>query len=76
MFTEGETEALEKCCSPEIVELCKPITGVGEVQGTFYDNKLRKKNNLFGFTCLNSHELLQTLLFIYDFTKLVKIDNI
>lgn len=39
---QGETEVLEKYCSPEIVERCKAERRVCEMQGTFYDNKVRK----------------------------------
>ncbi|KAL8205838.1 hypothetical protein R6Q57_009389 [Mikania cordata] len=39
-YIKGETEALEKYCSPEIVERCKAEHRVCEMQGTFYDNKI------------------------------------
>ncbi|KAI3752713.1 hypothetical protein L2E82_24749 [Cichorium intybus] len=39
-YIKGETEVLEKYCSPEIVERCKAEHRVCEMQGTFYDNKI------------------------------------
>ncbi|KAK9069604.1 hypothetical protein SSX86_011508 [Deinandra increscens subsp. villosa] len=39
-YNKGETEALEKYCSPEIVERCKAVHRVCETQGTFYDDKI------------------------------------
>lgn len=39
-YTKGETEVLEKYCSPEIIERCKAEHRVCEMQGTFYDNKI------------------------------------
>ncbi|KAK9070666.1 hypothetical protein SSX86_011068 [Deinandra increscens subsp. villosa] len=39
-YIKGDTEVLEKYCSPEIVERCKAEHRVSEMQGTFYDNKI------------------------------------
>ncbi|XP_071726762.1 mitochondrial import inner membrane translocase subunit TIM44-2-like [Rutidosis leptorrhynchoides] len=39
-YIKGESEVLEKYCSPEIVERCKAEHRVCEQQGTFYDNKI------------------------------------
>ncbi|MFS7985962.1 putative Tim44-like domain, NTF2-like domain superfamily protein [Helianthus anomalus] len=39
-YIKGETEVLEKYCSPEIIERCKAEHQVCEMQGTFYDNKI------------------------------------
>ncbi|KAJ9561388.1 hypothetical protein OSB04_006548 [Centaurea solstitialis] len=39
-YIKGETEVLEKYCSPEIIERCKAEHRVCEMQGTFYDNKI------------------------------------
>lgn len=52
---QGETEVLEKYCSPEIIERCKAEQRICESQGTFYDNKVRKySNNLFLFYFVKS----------------------
>ncbi|GJV50281.1 mitochondrial import inner membrane translocase subunit TIM44-2 [Tanacetum coccineum] len=37
---KGETEELEKYCSPKIVERCKAQHKICDMQGTFYDNKI------------------------------------
>ncbi|KAL7593340.1 hypothetical protein Lser_V15G34126 [Lactuca serriola] len=39
-YIKGETEVLEKYCSPEIIERCKAEQRICESQGTFYDNKI------------------------------------
>ncbi|GKA98488.1 mitochondrial import inner membrane translocase subunit TIM44-2 [Tanacetum coccineum] len=39
-YNQGETEELEKYCSPEIVERCKAQHKICDMQGTFYDNKI------------------------------------
>ncbi|CAH1450640.1 unnamed protein product [Lactuca virosa] len=39
-YIKGETEVLEKYCSPEIIERCKAEHRACETQGTFYDNKI------------------------------------
>lgn len=39
-YNKGETEELEKFCSPEIVERCKAQHKICDMQGTFYDNKI------------------------------------